>query len=295
MRLLGTAIAYLVVVLLFFTGQKLVAQENFEPMALVKTKARAELALETMNPTDQEEPLGLRTHLPDSLVYTRIIPVKSAIAQELFARFNGFMIRFHQNHGNDNKADFLQNLFKEFTLQESGKIVLAMTAFGEAGARETFAKNLGDMGAVVKVIRNRSRGPGAFKRATVLGNLGLEVEATNADLFAALADYQFSIWNDDYAHRLIGYRPQDAEALARMEMAFITVGLYFSGKILYGNGLENSDVWHYHNNHVSPNWADDAKKLEQPLVRVVLDQGKYEDVFPSSQNDPFHYFYRGIR
>lgn len=227
----------------------------------------------------------------------------------LYQKYQDFAREFLKQNGSAtrrsaavHKRRFVASLIQKFGDQEAALILAALTGFGEAPTRKKATDQIAEIASVLKVIDNRARVQ-FRKRSRTLKDIGVSANL-NPLLTNILADSQFSVWNDydNNLTRILNYNPDkaDPESNRRMTLAFEAQEMMAHKEIEFIGKMNFDNLYHYHANYTTPNWADRRKRVEAPIVRIkqTHPNGQQQSVdvhLPApKQNGTRHIFYAGV-
>lgn len=178
----------------------------------------------------------------------------------------------------ENKTRFLTSLITTFGVEKAGKMIMALTAFGEARGESPRNEwqNITEMAFVSQIIKNRAAGGfrddrfGEPLRVRLrLNNAQNEVdlwEAKGAPIRVALAESQFSTWNtnDNNLSSVMTTGPSLA-----LERAFRSVKYLDEGQIKPLGELAKPSADHYHASWMTAWWARRMKRINPQMETPV--------------------------
>lgn len=285
---------------------KVVAEtEDREVMAPIESRSSS--VVEVPVPKICEECQASRPRGPLAALADGLGPVIENQSESLWRDYTDFAREFSTKyargiptHPHRHKKLFLKELVERFGAETAGRIVQAVTAFGEAPHRDHEAAQLAELAAIIKVIENRATS-GSRHNSRALLDIGLN--GADKRLSAALADWQFSVWNesDNSLPRMLAFNPDTVDPLTRrrMYLAFAAQTKMATGQVEFVGAMGRNDMYHYHANYVWPRWSRSGNRVGQALVRVhdVRADGIREvvEVDLNRQRGARHIFYAGLR
>lgn len=196
------------------------------------------------------------------------------------------------------KRLFIKSMIDKLGIADASAMIEVLTAYGEAPYRKNSSTEIGEMAAIMKVIENRANSKMHYNSRT-LRDIGVDVSA-NRVLTAALADSQFSVWNDfdNNLARIMNFNPdRDPLSVQKMELAFESERMMRNNQIEFIGKMNSDRMYNYHANYVAPRWARSSQRIAAPIVRVkrVDDSGREVavDVNLANQRGARHIFYAG--
>ena len=216
-----------------------------------------------------------------------------------FIKANGPITRRNAGH---KKRLYIRTLIDNFGTDEASLILAALTGYGEAPTRNKPTDQIAEIAAVLKVIDNRAR-VNFRKRSSTLRDIHV-TEDLNPRLTNILANSQFSVWNDfdNNLVRILNYNPDKADPASkrRMTLAFEAQQMMSHNEIEFIGKMNYNNLYHYHANYTTPNWAQTQKRIDSPTIRIRQTspnghQHSIDVVLPSpSKQGTRHIFYAGI-
>ena len=204
--------------------------------------------------------------------------------------------KINSNSARVYKRLFVQSLIETFGPTEAGYMIQALTAFGESADRVDDNAQLAELAAVTMVVENRAQ-TNTFRKSRILRDIGVN-QTVDARLSAALANGQFSVWNDgdNNLSRILAFHPEKSNPMAqrRMSMAFEAQQMMSNQEITFVGQMANPQIQHYHAEYTRPAWASSNHKITEAVVRIK-DENQYVDVNLAQQSGARHIFYAGLR
>jgi hypothetical protein len=228
---------------------------------------------------------------------------------DLFERYKKFAHDFQQSVSkkrlsmHNKKVLFIKALLERFSAKDAGKIVAAITAFGEAPHRDNDQAQMAEVAAILKVIDNRASSAyynSFYNSSRTLSDAGIS-NKLDTHLTAALANSQFSVWNDtdNNLKAMLNFDPEKSDKLTyrRLSMAFEAQKKIENNEIEFLGNMASNKLVNYHANYVYPSWAGSLKNVRDPIVRIKTrvndEEVKVADVNLRNQSGSRHLFYMG--
>lgn len=237
----------------------------------------------------------------------KMADLAAAKSNDLWTAYQDFARQFTKENKRINKLNagtmkrkFVKQLVQKFGPEKAGKIMAALTGFGEAPDRENSETQIAEIAVVLKVIENRASANYNNEYNRTLRDIGVSKSA-DSRLTTVLSDAQFSVWNDNDNSliRILSYSPDAKNNLMdrRMSLAFVAQEKIEKNEVEFIGPMAANNVYHYHANYVRPEWSRPKQRISNPSVRVKYQSEDGEpqsvDVNLAQQRGSRHIFYTG--
>lgn len=255
--------------------------------------------------TGEQGALGRATRDLKDVFAANSLQALRFIGDDLWEDYREFARGFSNQHGGGidrgnagrYKRLFVKSLVDKIGADKASRIIQALTAYGEAPHRADTETQIAELAAVARVVDNR--GHNGFRAdAKLITDIGLQGKVDRR-MGAALAEWQFSVWNDsdESLVRLLKFHPDVTDPLTerRLLLSFVTIQKMAADQIEFRGSLADRRVRHYHANYVWPSWSRAKNKVANSVIRIKWAEGDYKDVNLNNQSGARHIFYAGLR